>query len=783
MEIREIQLNQDREEIKFLYFTDTHYNATSPRNRKDNLLETSLEKTREIIDLMKNEGVDFAVHGGDFFQKADVTDLVAGRVAHLIKTVPVPLFVVPGNHDLFGNNIESINRTKLGFFAKAGLVDLLIHPTQESVIIKNRHLSVQLTGTGSHYGIDYEDVEEDYVLKYKNADFAIHVVHGMLVPKPYIPGLPYVLIDDIQDTMADITLAGHYHIGFDPVEKDGKLFINCGSAVRRTNDLKEMSRMPQVVLVTIRKGNISYKYIPLKSALPGDEVLDRTELLKRQQQAAAKHNFVSQIRKTQNIQSFNIGGIVKELAQGEDLPQGIVKEALDRISLMQELMGDSEYTSSGNAKSLCRVIMKNFQSHEETVINFEKGINAIVGQSDKGKTAIIRAMKWVLYNEPRGFDFVRHGTDECSVTLVMSDGIKITRGRKKNKNYYIIEEPGGIKRKFENMGTGVPAEVIEATGVFKITIDTDKELVLNLDEQLDPPFLLSETGSVKAKAIGSIVKTHLLDASERDVQKEILQLTSEIKDTEKQLEEKEKEIRTFGDMTSLEKTMNRLEFLLERLKKKNEIVEKLSYLNKKILGIEKEMEDAGETISQLTMLSHIEISYLQLKDLYRTHQSVLGYSNKIRTLGRNIEENEKILSKLQNFEELESKAQQLMTLNQSTQALEQKHKALASVEREMDRQKVRLDRLKTVRQLEENTERLDSLFKTSSVLGGWLKRKKENDEAVRAGKDYLKKVSSNLEYMANEYAVNLKKLGKCPTCLHDISDEEAKRIAKELKGE
>jgi exonuclease SbcC len=786
LKTRLINLTHDREDIKFLYFTDTHYNATSPRNRKDNLLETSLEKTKEILDLIKGENADFVVHGGDFFQKADVTDLVAGRVAQLIKTIQVPFFVVPGNHDLFGNNIESIYRTKLGFFAKAGLVELLIHPSQESVIIRNSNLSVQLTGTASHYGIDYENMENDYILTYKNADFAVHVVHGMLVPKPFIPGVPSVLIDDILDTRADITLAGHYHIGFDPVQKNGKTFINCGSVVRRTNDLKEMSRTPQVLLVTLKKsGDIRYSFIQLKRARPGDEVLDRSEILRKQHHAAVKQNFVAQIRKTQNIQSLNIGTIVRELAQNKSLPQGIVKEALDRISKIQELMGENDSLKPGNGlnKYLHRVIMENFQSHERTVIDFEKGINAIVGQSDKGKTAIIRAIKWVLYNEPRGSDFVRHGTDECCVTLEMSNGWKVTRARRKSKNYYIVEDPSGNGYRFENIGTGVPAEVIEATGIAKIIIDTDKELALNLNEQLDPPFLLAETGSVKAKAIGSIVKTHLLDASERDVQKEILQLTTETKELEKQLEEKEAEISKYGDMAKLENVMGRLEELIKKLKEKNTAYEKLIYINRKILAIKKEMESTKETLSQLAMLPHIEITYLQLKDMFRTQQNMQSYRSKIKAVEQSIRENEDILTKLKSLDELETKVQQLSAVHQTEQVLEQKFRALLMAEGEMDRQKTVLEKLQTVKSLEDKTERLSSLFKTATVLDGCLKKKKDNDEAVSAGRDYLKKVNANLEYMANEYAVSLKKLGKCPTCLHDISDEEVQRIAKELKGE
>ena len=40
------------------------------------------------------------------------------------------------------------------------------------------------------------------------------MVHGMLLDRPFIKGIPYTLIEDIKDTLADITLSGHYHGGF-----------------------------------------------------------------------------------------------------------------------------------------------------------------------------------------------------------------------------------------------------------------------------------------------------------------------------------------------------------------------------------------------------------------------------------------------------------------------------------------------------------------------------------------------------------------------------------------
>lgn len=120
-----------------------------------------------------------------------------------------------------------------------------------------------------------------------------------------------------------------------------------------------------------------------------------------------------------------------------------------------------------------RIKLENFQSHVDTEIALSEGLTVILGPTDQGKSAIIRALKWVLYNEPRGSDFITVGCKTCRVSLEMTDGTVITRERDGNKNRYILKK-GDEEQVFEGFGANVPAEVIQAHGIPKIQIDTDK---------------------------------------------------------------------------------------------------------------------------------------------------------------------------------------------------------------------------------------------------------------------------------------------------------------------
>lgn len=84
-------------------------------------------------------------------------------------------------------------------------------------------------------------------------------------------------------------------------------------------------------------------------------------------------------------------------------------------------------------KKISRIEIVNFQSHSYTDLYLSDGVNVIVGPSDSGKTAIIRAIKWVLFNEPSGSSFIKRGEEYAKVVLYFNDNTIIERGRSKKK--------------------------------------------------------------------------------------------------------------------------------------------------------------------------------------------------------------------------------------------------------------------------------------------------------------------------------------------------------------
>ena len=318
--------------MKILYFTDSHIRGNAPKSRLDDYFETCLKKHQEILDLARDHHVDAILHGGDLFDRPDVSIAVVSAFSKLLMDSPCPFYIVSGNHDIYGHNPETINRTMLGLLNNIGLVHLM---NDESILLEG-DCKVKIHGTPYRYGMDQEENRSRYILKEKGEeDYLVHVIHGFLMDKPIHESIAHTLVTDIQETSADVTLTGHYHTGFKTQEIDGKYFINPGSIVRIANNLSEIKRRPKVILLEFGE-NIQVQEIYLKSALPGEEVLDRSEIEQHQFKKAKLYEFQELIDASANFAKSDVFELIGEISAMGKVDDAIKKEAIRRLAQVQE---------------------------------------------------------------------------------------------------------------------------------------------------------------------------------------------------------------------------------------------------------------------------------------------------------------------------------------------------------------------------------------------------------------------------------------------------------------
>lgn len=112
----------------------------------------------------------------------------------------------------------------------------------------------------------------------------------------------------------------------------------------------------------------------------------------------------------------------------------------------------------------------------------------------------------------------------------------VNRERTAATNRYRIVKPGAEPGTFEGFGSAVPLEVQEVTGVRPVKI-ADQEIMLNLSQQLDAPFLgqSSTTAPGRAKFLGKLAGTEELDVAGADVSRDMYRASRDVKALEDEI--------------------------------------------------------------------------------------------------------------------------------------------------------------------------------------------------------------------------------------------------------
>ena len=189
-----------------------------------------------------------------------------------------------------------------------------------------------------------------------------------------------------------------------------------------------------------------------------------------------------------------------------------------------------------------RLTANGFQSHLKTVIEFDDGFNAIIGPTGSGKSAAMRLIRWILFNETPDSGFVTVGEDLCEGGILFASGKEIIRGRNKKENYYILKMPGKEDINMTGFGDQPIDEVLNFHGIKPIRIGKE-DVFITMHGQHDKPFFLMESAPDKAKVIGSLARTDVVDLAISNLAADIKRdqtryskLNSDIKTQEELLE-------------------------------------------------------------------------------------------------------------------------------------------------------------------------------------------------------------------------------------------------------
>ena len=214
--------------------------------------------------------------------------------------------------------------------------------------------------------------------------------------------------------------------------------------------------------------------------------------------------------------------------------------------------------------------IKNFQSHKDTYIEFSNGINILVGQSDSGKSSILRALNWVSNNKPSGDSFRSNWGGDTSVKIVLDDGNIIERIKDKDNIYKLND------LEFKSFGQDVPEEIKKAINFSDV----------NFQYQMDAPFLLSKSPGEVARYLNKIVNLDEIDLSISNISSLLRKKNQEKEFKENNLTNLKKEKEGYNWINSAERLLKRAEKLEEEIVEGDKVFDEISLLIEDIEELE-----------------------------------------------------------------------------------------------------------------------------------------------------------------------------------------------------
>lgn len=256
--------------------------------------------------------------------------------------------------------------------------------------------------------------------------------------------------------------------------------------------------------------------------------------------------------------------------------------------------------------------LKNFQSHKDTLLEFGAGVNAVVGCTDSGKSAIIRAIYLLAENKPTGNAFIRNGNTDVFVTATLDDGTEIQRA-KGSKNQYLLN--GDV---FNAVGMSVPAEITTA-----LAIDTN----ISFQRQSSPYFLLHSTPSERGKLLDEFSGMSVVGESAAIARRRALQYTKRVNSLTEQLAPKESQLGALDTLYAQQARVVHINKLETELSTCRDGLEKLSRLQPKLQAIDKKL--TVDTKALADIIARLQEIIAQANDLVTKQRQLVSLQTQL----------------------------------------------------------------------------------------------------------------------------------------------------------
>lgn len=282
-----------------------------------------------------------------------------------------------------------------------------------------------------------------------------------------------------------------------------------------------------------------------------------------------------------------------------------------------------------------KVKIKDYQILKEIELDLTKGITAIVGSTNNGKSSIIRAIRGAINNQG-GNSFVNYDADETQVTIdYLNNRVDWVKSKKQGKSYYNIN--GEV---YNKIGQTQLPEVADIFNMPEVSVGNER-FQINFWKQLDKPFLVDKTPYQLFEFI-----------SQSKDQEQVEQIRQE---SEKQAQGHKKEISTINTIIDTHKAE------LNKIEKSVELYDSLNKFNSQ--SMETALDIIEKTLSGIKSIEGLEIEKnsknSKLKIINKLYDKAKDLYSEVAKIKKSKEDIENLFDKLNksksNLKELKNK--------------------------------------------------------------------------------------------------------------------------------
>ena len=234
--------------------------------------------------------------------------------------------------------------------------------------------------------------------------------------------------------------------------------------------------------------------------------------------------------------------------------------------------------------------LKNCHSHKDTFVEFHPGVNVFVGDTDSGKSALLRGLEKVIWNNFTSKELTSHWGGPLNISIGVDDNV-ITLNNDKKDSYLLN------KISFAAINGKVPDEISSVLNMDEI----------NLQSQIDSFFLLNETSGYVATYLNKIANLSQIDSTTKSINSEINNTKRSIEQDKESLKDKEKELESYSFLTELEVKIKEVNALRDKQTDTQLEIDSILYLMTELSTINAKLE----TNQKLIKLKPIVVDTLE----------------------------------------------------------------------------------------------------------------------------------------------------------------------------